>query len=396
MKKLIAYFDYIPDIFLLIVAFFLPTFPAVSQVAILLFLIFWITKGQYKYLYKIKEHVFALGSIAVFALYFLSGLYSDNLTFWGSNLEAKLPLLILPILLLSRENYDQKVVNSTLWAFGLGCLSLIIYLHYEHISDPEFTFSRTMAIKTIANSIYFAMYLSFVLLIGFVLNFKKIIQFNFKSFLLLAGLCWFHYAIYALASRMAILGTIGVELMAVFVWKIILDRKIIQAGVMMFLIILVNFFSLNFAQKATKKRIKKLRKQGDVRELIWKGSWMQIAKSPIIGYGAGDTQDMLIEAYKTLDYNHGVKKKQNCHNQYLQILMTAGIIGLLVFLAWLLLSFRSAWLAQNYLFCIFVAIFALNILTESMLERQQGTYFVAFFGSLLLWKNEERTRKNQS
>lgn len=394
MKKLISYFDYFPDIFLLIVAFFLPVFPAMSQVGIGLFLIFWIAKGQYKYLYKIKEHSFVLGCIGIFAVYFLSGLYSENLQLWGSGLEAKLPLLIVPILLLSREKYDQKVVKGVLWAFALGCLSLMIYLQWQHFLRPKNTFRFIIVEKTVMNTIYLAMYFSFIVLFGFVMYYKKIIQFSFKSFLLLVVLFWFHYAIYAFESRMAILSLTFIELGIFFVWKVLLERKILQAGIMIFFLVTLNFLSLNLGQYPT-NRMKSLVKQRDVRELIWKGSWIQIIKSPIIGHGSGDTQDLLIEAYKTLDYNIGIEKKQNCHNQYLQLLMTAGIIGLLVLLVWLFLSFRTAWFNQNYLFCILIAIFALNMLTESMLERQQGTYFIAFFGSLLLWKNSEKRKNNQ-
>lgn len=388
MKQILSYFDYKPDILLAVAVFFLPLYPAVSQVALGLHLIFWLINKEYKHFYKIKNNRFALGALAYFAVFFISGLYSENMTLWGRDIEAKIPLLVVPILLTSRATFSKKVIKPIFAAFAAGCLVFVGYLHYETYLGSGAIFRNTIGGKTLMNAIYFAMYLVFVfLLVAFYFfNEKKYAAklFHWKSIAWVIALFFLNYVIYAIASRMAILSLFIIELGAVAVWKILLQRKIIVGGIWLGAIVVLNFLSVNFTQYA-KTRMESAFK-GDPREKIWEAALVQIPKSLIAGYGAGDAQATMVEGYRLIDFEYGVERKYNCHNQYFETLISVGLIGLLIFLGWMLSVFVVGWQHKHYLLCIFMALMALNVLTESMLERQQGGYFFAIFGCLLYWR----------
>ena len=116
-----------------------------------------------------------------------------------------------------------------------------------------------------------------------------------------------------------------------------------------------------------------------VRMHLWPEAWQVILQHPFIGVGVGDVKDELVDVYKKNNYQIGVEKQFNPHNQYLQTMVTLGFIGL-VSLSFILfypmyISIKSG----QFLFLIFMVIVALNIVTESMLERQAGILFFCFF-----------------
>ncbi|MGB0863641.1 MAG: O-antigen ligase family protein [Saprospiraceae bacterium] len=375
------------DWLLLVFVSFLIILPQVSQGAIALYLIHWIATKQYKFLYKIRSNWFTIGSITYFLFFVISGLYSENTVLWGRDIEAKLPLLIVPILLTSRKKYNPQLVNLLLFAFGLSCFIYVGYLHYETYLGSGQIFRSVIGSKTYMNAIYAAMYISFPLLVGLSFIVKKKPTINYQFILAVLTLLFFHYSLYAIASRMALLALMIVELSAVFLWKIVLNRQIIQGGVLMALVFIINFLSVNFTQYA-KKRMESAFK-GDPRVEIWKATRNQIPESPIIGFGSGDAQAIMFEAYKKIDFEYGIKQKYNNHSQYFESWISAGIFCLIALLAWLGLVFRDGWLEKNYVLCIFIGMIALNFLTESMLERQQGTYFMAFWGAVLYWNSRK-------
>ena len=189
-----------------------------------------------------------------------------------------------------------------------------------------------------------------------------------------------HYLIYEIAARMAIFSLFAVEAGMIFIWFLLQKKNYLQ-GILLLSILVVSFIiGILFVPNANKRIVQRTKIEG--RSFIWQTSIEQFGKSPIIGYGAGDLEDIMINGYKKIGYITGIERRQNCHNQYLESALATGIIGLIVILGWLFLAFLQGWKSQDYVICIFIAIIALNFLTESMLERQQGTYFVAFFGSL--------------
>jgi O-antigen ligase len=94
----------------------------------------------------------------------------------------------------------------------------------------------------------------------------------------------------------------------------------------------------------------------------------------------GDINFIRKETYKAKGYKDLAHYNYNAHNQYLEVLVTYGIIGGLIFLG--LLAAPLIYTHKHSLYLPFLIIVAVTFLTESVLVRQQGILFFMFFYSL--------------
>jgi len=200
--------------------------------------------------------------------------------------------------------------------------------------------------------------------------------------------------------------------------------------------------SLNYRYKQTVSHINSIgvdNDNSDPRKFIWAEALKVIKNNWLIGAGVGDAKDALVERYSRLilknptseflmdstiyqikqndktvaylqkkaklnnatyeeqlishannilkrkndRYKTATDRKYNFHNQYLQIFGTIGVFGFLL-LVWLLASpFFKSLKDKDYLLASFLFIVGFSLLTESMLERQAGVAFIAFFYILL-------------
>jgi putative Ca2+/H+ antiporter (TMEM165/GDT1 family) len=81
--------------------------------------------------------------------------------------------------------------------------------------------------------------------------------------------------------------------------------------------------------------------------------------------------------------------QHRAHNQWLTILLTFGILGMLLFM---LVVFYPLFYKRKYLdyfYIVFFIAFALSLLTEDTLETQAGVTFYALFNCLFLFAKPE-------
>ena len=76
------------------------------------------------------------------------------------------------------------------------------------------------------------------------------------------------------------------------------------------------------------------------------------------------------------------ERNHNTHNQYLDILMSNGILGFIIFFTFLVFLFLKAIKERNWLLLGIVCTFALACLTENILSRNQGVLFISFVISI--------------
>jgi len=98
-------------------------------------------------------------------------------------------------------------------------------------------------------------------------------------------------------------------------------------------------------------------------------------------------KDALLEGYRENKVIPALEHKFNAHSQYFQTFVTLGLTGFLLLLATLFFPAIRALRRGQVLYFVFLVIFAINILFESMLEIQQGVVFYAFFNILLFTAN---------
>ena len=115
-----------------------------------------------------------------------------------------------------------------------------------------------------------------------------------------------------------------------------------------------------------------------IRLAEWECALDAIRKAPFLGHGLGQSKEVLHQSFEEKGFVYGLKQGYNAHNQYLEIALATGWIGLLIFLGVCVVLFYQAYQSQNKA-AIFVLIYILLCFsTESYLERQWGVHFFAF------------------
>lgn len=114
-----------------------------------------------------------------------------------------------------------------------------------------------------------------------------------------------------------------------------------------------------------------------VRKALWFCSLDVIANNPWSGVGTGDGQDQLQSAYESRQFYFASRYNQfNTHNQYLQIAVNFGLVGLVLCLCSFLLLLQKG--KANWFLIILLFTLASAMLTESMLETNKGILVMAF------------------
>jgi O-antigen ligase len=125
-----------------------------------------------------------------------------------------------------------------------------------------------------------------------------------------------------------------------------------------------------------------------VRLVMWTVSVKAWSKHPW-GVGTGNVDECLSKELKQIGQNElatlgdNGEIRYNPHNQFLQIGLEIGILGLFVFLYGLISAIRRGLANKNWFLILIVSCLLFNSLFESMLQRQTGIVFFTFWICLL-------------
>lgn len=121
--------------------------------------------------------------------------------------------------------------------------------------------------------------------------------------------------------------------------------------------------------------------------LWWLATKAYLDSNLVIGTGQGDVQ----ESVRAMGERHqitNVLQTYDPHSQYLFFLLSSGIIGLVLFLWYIGIGFRTAWQNRDTIFLSFVVLFSAVCVTETVLELQKGIVFFSIFFSLMSFGRE--------
>lgn len=338
--------------------------------------------------------------IAVFAglyLFHLLGmLYTENLSRGWSDLEQKLSILVFPLLLgLVRPDVLQ-VRRAVLGAFTVGTVIAVVISFLTAWFDQqetglaeEFYSSR---FSHVHHPSYLAMYMN-LSLVGIFLYLYKGVGLSLKwwgvallsfflslslvfpaskmgfiqyGFLMVFGL-WMAHAMGKWKSKATAVVVASGVLFAAFLWlNPIASQRIVTA---------VDVVSQSEAAMQTGET------ETNVARLItWQLTLEEIAKAPF-GVGTGDINDVLTERYRAEGLIGLAESGLNPHNNYLQIGLALGLPALLWFLFSLAYPFGGIWRHRDWIYGFFLVGMAMHMMVESMLEKQSGVVFFAFFNA---------------
>ena len=342
-------------------------------------------------------------SISVFLIYAISLFYSENMKEGLRSISAKLPLFIFPtlfILLPIKEKAFRYILK--LFPFFL-LISLLIsgsyqFLQYTNTGDLSLLYSDNLGALFGTQAVYNGLFINLALVIIFSIiahiATPKIEKIGFG----ILGAFLFSFQ-FLLISRIAFL--ISILIIVFFLLKFVFSslslKKSILISSTLLLILSLGFISSSKLQKRfssvfnTEFRYDNPNpinhfnaEQSDenwnsftARLATWSCAVDVFKKSPIVGYGVGDHFDELQLAYKDKNYILGMKEQYNTHNQYLDISLACGIIGLLILIIFMLSPIIHGIKTRNWLLVSIFVVIALSALTENILNRSQGIVIVS-------------------
>lgn len=302
--------------------------------------------------------------------------------------EIRLPMILFSISFLFRGIHGFDCRRALLFfALGACASSLVVVLVFIHSLFTAFDnisysfFNIQLCFQSILSMISHRTYICFNLITALVIFYylyssdwsrEKIVR-----FLLLAS--YVASFVFLTEARISLLTLVWVVLFVVSrelrrYWSSnIYILCVVIICVASFFVIFqnarVNNFLLSFFSDPA--NLKEL----DPRFNIWSCGWNSYCASsfPWIGAGTGSASEILNEEYRRTGFSQALDYHWEMHNQFLEVLLENGILGLTLFLVML---FLPIFLKNKLrlLYAIWIPALCLNLFFESMLSRSIGTY----------------------
>lgn len=340
----------------------------------------------------------ALGFIQLFGM-----LYTSNIADGIHHLEVKITIVLFPLFLLLIPPLSLKQLDQIFKAFILSCLlcsmvSLVYALYQYFLLDNKAGFNYARYTDIINNNpVYFSMYINFcvAILLYWIISRWDNWKMNIKlsAFFLIA---WFSGNLIIMSTRMAIF--IFLILFSGGILYFFHERKRLLKGVLLLISCVVIFIAFVVINPKSRDRFQRIQLNENLeggRNLKWKSAGDIIFRNQhyLWGLGTGDTQDSLQAQYKKNNFMWVYKGKYNVHNEYIESTLRHGILGFGILFACLLIPVVISMRKKNYLYLAFLLIISFSLITESMLTRQKGVVFYAFFNALFSFHLLESKRE---
>lgn len=409
------------------------TFPLpykISNIGLVILLVFWLLQKisekslpSFRFKNKAAKLVF-FSYVAFFIWTLLSLVYTDDVYNGIKNVESKLSLLLLPIILfdiapsqkrlfhLFRAHiYSMAVCTIVLLCQSIGNYietgSLLTYHDFTRSLDFHAVFYAYYIFLSILLTVFLYLYRSIsktekvLLFISLLLSFVGLIISASKNVLVVTTLFLaLGFVLRLLKKRIGIK-----ELGFIALFGIIVIGGISQVGLIKDRIAqltqlngIENLEKLRKGEKLTETDIRKFNGTS-LRIVFWYVSVDKLIRENkvLIGFSPGDRRAVMNEEY----FRNGINpwyENYNIHNQFVQSFVELGLIGLVIYLLLHIGLFKVAWETRNYLLMIFLAGFIFFQMTESILERNKGIVFFIYFLILLqqfnLQENENRNLRD--
>jgi O-antigen ligase len=387
-------------------ALYMPGVTWLYNVAMWLFFVygFWFNsiKQKWKLLQQRKEILLMMGFLLLNAV---SAVVSHNQQEGISFLGIRISLFVIPFAIGSiyisdelKERAIAAFANVTSCA-AFGCLA---WGSYRSAVRHDWSLLYNDNLSDIINfqSIYFAMLVNLAIFSFIYLLSKKsrIINEN----LLVPVLIILLVVNFLLASRMAIIILYSSAFVFAII-QIIRKKKWLEGITLIMGLLLAGFLLVKFFPK-TINRFKELGytnfdyrskakeshfnvtltadqwNGANIRIAVWQCAWTVIKQHMFLGTNIGDKMDELKKEYANKDFSFGIQTNRNVHNNYLDVWMSLGLAGLLIFMAgFIVLPAYKCIYTNDWYGLMIVISFGLALFAETYLDRTMGNTLLAFF-----------------
>lgn len=343
----------------------------------------------------LKNFNLYLGISIAFPLLYLMHYFIDPSSSSWFVFEKKITLLFVPLIF---SNFKVGAINKNLplMAFILATTLLALYsLGYligRGVSPELLEGGISYAMRTTIESVvhihptYLSLFVSFSAAILASYSIKKELQFN--TYLILVLLLLHIGFVLILASRIALVG-----LFATLIFMAVFHRRRLKKNLKYVVVGILLLIGGMWFIPSTKERVTEFistvssnSHQGtnstNIRESIYYCSALILKENWLIGIGTSELQNHLNACYYIVGSFDIVPNNYNTHNEYLNIWLGLGLLGIIVFISILVGSFYLA--KGNDIHLVFLLLFSLFCMTENLLERQHGVLFFTLWNSFFI------------
>lgn len=357
----------------------------INSMAIGLLAAWWLVAGRYRLSFAVlKDSKIFLTLFAYYIMHVVSMIYSSNLPYGLRTLETKSSLVALPILLcgirwdINLRNYTLKLYVITVIVTTLVSLVSTVIEYGFNINDLSY-FSWVLPLTIDLPSNYYALFVVFALIVLIFGTLKS--SFQIKKPLAIAGVIYLLLFLALLSSRASFFAFFLILL--IYFGRLIVSGKkeARRAGIIATLVTCVLASVLVVSVPYLRDRVSQVVRglDHDPRYPVFRSCLEVISTYPIFGVGIGDVQDVLQETYKKHNFQEAYMNRYNPHNDLLQIQVTTGIVGTSLYLFLIFQMLRYIWVERNIFMISFVVLYLIASVSESVLERNKGVVFFAFF-----------------
>ncbi|MFN2430908.1 MAG: O-antigen ligase family protein, partial [Cryomorphaceae bacterium] len=335
----------------------------------------------------------------IYIFHAIALLWSTDLDRGSTDMVQKLSLILFPLILGTAKPLGNKTVHRGLIAFALGTIlstlfayatSIIEYsifqgghVFYAHRFHPWFHPS------------YLAMFANFSIFILLMRSLKPGTG-KIGQFFIWLGIFGLSVSLVFPASKMGFAGFILVVLMG-FVAAWVRSKRIVWQHGALLLAALAFYFVLKADQTASERISNAVAtvsgdsdaptsstESNNYRLIAWRVCTNEIMANPL-GVGTGSESSHFRNAFREAGYPELAERDMNPHNNFLQIALAQGVIACLWFMFSLIYPLKQIWTNKFWIYGFFICCICMNLLVESMLEKQSGVIFFAFFNALLFF-----------
>ena len=357
---------------LLCFAFTIPLSRFLSvRVLILLLLFSFFIRGGKGYLSKLLNQSWDI--LLYLSVLIIGLLYSEELPPGLRVIETSLSLFVLTLVFSKFKDFDKKHLHKVFYAFASGllvaCLICLVNASYAYSQSGNFNVFFFDELTGIIDSqpTYLAYYLIAVITFGlYWVYYEKI---NFSPILIVVFLLFFFLMLMLTGGLTAFVSVLFI--FSFFVLKFLLEEKnkmqTLTFGIVVFMIICMFVLSnINLKEKNDYWE----------RFVLWESA-LKATPDIMWGVGTGDHYKVLNQYYLSHGLSKFASSSYNSHNQFIEILFSNGLIGVLSLLFLLgrplYLSVRN----QNLLGTLIFFPFVIYGMTEVFLGRYQGVVLFA-------------------
>jgi O-antigen ligase len=356
-----------------------------------------------------------------FGLNIIGLLWTNNFDDSSWVIEKNLSIAILPLILLTGPVLSVNELRKIFFAFIIACLSgafislvLAIYRYTASNDIQEFFYynlTQTFGMHPIYLSLYYALCIC--------LLYFRSEKFNKKQKIGVALLIlFFALNIFLLDSKMVI--GASMVLFSLFIFRLLCMKlgSFIWPTLAFVVILVISSialfnFSPRFKEIASLKSLSILKEDRmtdfmmvnglTLRLMFWKFSLKDFPPTDMaIGLGTGDVQDFLDRTYEmhnmAISYDGKVLGYYgyDAHNQFLDIFLRFGFLGLGIFLLLLFSILKRFISIGSNLYISFFFMVICIFFSETFLGLNKGIVFFALFTSLFWLENEKICNENRN